>query len=313
MKLLVFARNYTNYVSRNGMYYLLTELEKITDLVTWQDKGDDIHKILRQLDIEPDFILVSEYFENNSNKVTGLSKLSIPNAISLHELHWDIEYRNKLIQSENIQHIFSVYRDAFYKWYPKFRSKMRWLPHHVPVDIFKDYGLSKDIDYLLMGVIDKRYYPLRNMILNKMKDKPGFVNHEHPGYREFIADENIFVREKYAREINRAKIFFTCDSILHYPVAKYFEVLACKTLLLAPTSPEIEDLGFIPGVNFVSIDENDFEEKAKYYLDHEKERLEIAEQGYEMVRARHSTVQRAAELVAMIEDILRSRQPNSTQ
>jgi len=308
MKLLVIACNYQHYVSRNGMYYLLSELTKITDLVTWHESGDDIYKILHQLNIEPNFILVSEYYEKNATKITGLSNLSIPYAISMLDLHKDKKLRNQLIVSENIRNIFSVYRDAFYKWYPEFKGNIFWLPHHVNLNIFKDYGLTKDIDFLLMGDLDRNYYPLRNEILYKMKNKPGFVYHKHPGYREFSDDENIFVREKYAQEINRAKIFFTCDSILHYPVAKYFEVLACKTLLLAPTSPEIEDLGFIPGVNFVSIDEQDFEEKAEYYLDHEKERLEIAEQGYEMVRARHSTAKRASELVTMIEDILQSRQ-----
>lgn len=306
MKLLVIACNYTNYVSRNGMYYLLSELSKITDLVTCYESDGDIHQILHQLNIKPDFILISEYYEKDATKITGLSNLSIPYAISMLDLHKNKKLRNQLIVSENIQNIFSVYRDAFYQMYPGFMGNISWLPHHVPLGIFKDYGLSKDIDYLLMGDLDRNYYPLRNEILYKMNNKPGFVYHKHPGYREFSVDEKIFVRKRYAQEINRAKIFFTCDSKLHYPVAKYFEVLACKTLLLAPTSPEIEDLGFIPGVNFVSIDEHDFEEKAEYYLNHKKKRLEIVEQGYEMVRARHSTAKRAAELVKMIKNILKS-------
>jgi spore maturation protein CgeB len=112
-------------------------------------------------------------------------------------------------------------------------------------------------------------------------------------------------------EINRAKIFFTCDSVYHYPVAKYFEVLACKTLLLAPASRELTDLGFIPGVNFVSIDESNFEEKAEYYLRHEEERLQIATKGYEMVHARHTTARRAAEFADILETILRQEQQST--
>jgi len=47
-------------------------------------------------------------------------------------------------------------------------------------------------------------------------------------------------------------------------------------------------------------------ELAKITLDHEEERLEIAERGYEMVRARHSTAKRVAELFAVIENIIQS-------
>ncbi len=93
---------------------------------------------------------------------------------------------------------------------------------------------------------------------------------------------------------------------MRYPVAKYFEVLACNTLLLAPYFEELDDLGFIPGVHFVEADEHNFEEKAHYYLNHEQERLKIALRGYEMVRARHSSPQRAAEVLAVIKQIITS-------
>jgi hypothetical protein len=304
VKLLVIARDYSRFVSRQVTYHLIIELAKITDLVVWHEKADNIFKILQQLKIEPDFILILEYWETNATRVTGLSNLSIPFAISLHDLHWDIDYRKELIQKENIKYIFSPYRDTFYEWYPEFRSNMLWLPHHVNINLYKDYGAVKNIDYLMMGAVSAGLYPLRDAILYTMQDKPGFVFHPHPGYRDVSDDEEALVRWRFAREINRAKIFFTCDSEYHYPVSKYYEVPACNTLLLARTSREIEDLGFIPGVHFVAIDENDFEEKAKYYLAHEKERLEIAQQGYEMVRTRHSTARRAADLAAKIEKLV---------
>jgi spore maturation protein CgeB len=105
-------------------------------------------------------------------------------------------------------------------------------------------------------------------------------------------------------EINRAKIFFTCDSIYKYPVNKYFEVLACKTLLLASDSPELYDLGFRSGDNFVAINKHDFLEKAEYYLRNDDERKRIANNGYMLVRKRHSTATRAKELTKMIIKIL---------
>lgn len=305
MKILVTTGDFSRFVSPD-FHYLLTELAQISELTVWYEAGN-IHDILNQLQLDPDFILINEFGESNTPKISGLASLTIPFGIYVYDIHYQIEARKEAIARENVQYIFSHYRDKFHHWFPEYTNMMRWLPQHANLNIFKDYGLKKDLDYLLMGAVHERVYPLRYKIVETMKNKPGFVYHEHPGYRNFDADDDAFVGIKYAQEINRTKIFFTCDSIYKYPIAKYFEVPAAKTLLLASFSPELADLGFIPGTNFVSIDENDFQEKAAYYLDHEEERLEIAERGYEMVRSRHSTTQRAAELLTMIEDILGSR------
>lgn len=280
------------------------ELGGVTELTTWHERGTDIRLILDEIGIEPDFILILEYYETNATRVSGLRDVGIPFAVSMEELHYDIDMRKELIINENIKHIFTSCTEAFCTLYPEFMDRMIPAPQHVNTNIFKDYGLPKTIDYLLMGQEDPRYYPLRHKIVQTMQDKAGFVFHRHPGYREFKDDEDLYVKEKYAREINRAKMFFTCNTVSNYVVAKYFEAPACNTLLMAPTSPGIEYLGFEPGVNFVNIDNIDFMDKAEYYLAHEEERRLIARSGYEMVRARHSTARRAAEYVEWIESII---------
>ncbi|MCL6547536.1 MAG: glycosyltransferase [Alicyclobacillus sp.] len=186
---------------------------------------------------------------------------------------------------------------------------MRWLPHWANTEVYRDYGLPKDIDLLLMGATTGWVYPLRLRMLETLSGRAGFVHHPHPGYQRFspAEREQVYIGERYAREINRAKIFLTCDSVFHYPLMKYFEVPACNTLLFAPGSREVEDLGFIPGQHFVAIDEHDFLDKIDYYLAHPDERDRIARQGCELVHARHSLAVRARELVHMIEDILRGR------
>jgi len=307
MKLLVIARDYSHFVSHQFVYQLLLELAKQTELYTWHERGMDISSILECLNLEPDFVLILEYYETNATKISGLSELKVPYAIFMNDLHYDIDLRSELIAGENIKYIFAPYRDAFFQWYPEFKERLIWLPHHINTAIFRDYHLPASIDYLMMGALSEDVYPLRFKIYETMKEYDNFVYHPHPGYRNFSSDEEVLVRERYARELNRAKIFLTCDSLFHYPVTKYFEVPACNTLLMASTSSEIQDLGFIPGVNFVAINENDFEEKARYYLAHEQERLEIASKGYEMVRGRHSTADRTAELINRLEEIINQR------
>jgi len=156
---------------------------------------------------------------------------------------------------------------------------MKWLPHFVNPSIYKDYDLSKDIDWLIMGNIRKKSYPLRRKMIEVMSGRPGFVYHKHPGYRDIKEDEkdHLFIGENFSREINRSKIFLTCNLIYKYPIRKYYEVLASKTLLLAPQCVELIELGFIPGEHFIEINEDNFSQKAEYYLTHEKERMEIEE------------------------------------
>ncbi|MEN6324664.1 MAG: glycosyltransferase [Syntrophomonas sp.] len=304
MKVLVTTGDFSHYLSPN-FHYLLVELAKLVELTVWYEPGD-IQEIIARLESPPDFIFINEFGETNTPKITGLGSLSIPFAVALHDLHYQIAERKEAINRLNVQHVFTLYRDSFYEWYPELAEKLHWLPHHANTDVFKDYGLPKNIDYLFMGAVHQGVYPLRYRIQQKMKGKPGFVYHEHPGYRNYDDSDDALVGRNYAREINRAKMFLTCNSRYRYTLAKYFEIMACNTLLLAPNSKELEDLGLIAGVHFVPINEADFEEKAEYYLHHEKQCLEIARQGYETVQQHHSTSRRAAQLVAMIEDILSS-------
>ncbi len=299
MKILVTTHDVSKRISPSNFMFLLKELAELSDLTISYEAGD-IRDIIKHLGIKPDFILLNEYGEKKSPVITGLSSLKIPYAVYLFDLHYQIKERKKKMKNENVQYIFTHYRDKFLEWYPESRSKMFWLPHHVNTRIFKDYELKKDIDYLLMGSSGERVYPLREKIIKTMQHRPGFVFHIYHGHNN---SKSVYVGKKFAREINRAKIFFTCDSVFHYPLQKYFEVLACKTLLLAPAVPELKDLGFIPGVHFVDINKKNFKEKAKYYLRHDRERLKITEQGYKLVHAKHTTACRAAQLLNMIEII----------
>ncbi len=301
INLLFLTKDYSKHVFRN-LHYLAEALNEVTNLVVWSDPGD-IKDILKQIPFTPDFILINDKTPENSPIITGLSSINIPIGMIINDLHSHIDKQKKFMNENNIKYIFSFYRDAFKKFYPEYLDRMFWFPHWVNTDVFKDYKLNKDIDYLLMGIIYKKVYPLRGEILETMKDEPGFLYHKHPGYI-FSTGPNEYVGEKYAREINRAKIFITEDSIYHYPVSKYYEVLACNTLLLATASKELEDLGFIPRETFVTINKDNFVSEAKYYLSHEKEREEIAKKGYEMVRKRHSAQKRASEFVNILQDIL---------
>ncbi|MBD0379945.1 glycosyltransferase [Paenibacillus sedimenti] len=297
MKIIYFTTDRTMSYQRAAEFFK-QKLAKLPDIrVQYVNEGGPISKILAKANFAPDFIYIDnlERFILNHGPITGLSKINIPKGLSFMDLHRNKELLLSFVKKNKIDLVFAHYRNAFLRDYPQLADRFRWLPHHVYTPVFKDYGYKKTIDYLLMGAINKNVYPLRFKIYKQMKYVKGFVYHSHPGYRNFTKQEEqkIFIADGFAKEINRAKIFFTDHLIYNYPIAKYFEVLACNTLLLANGSKELRDLGFIDGVTYVEINKDNFIRKAQYYLKHEEERKEIARRGYQMVRSQHSTEIRA--------------------
>ncbi|MGZ4032852.1 MAG: glycosyltransferase, partial [Tumebacillaceae bacterium] len=257
-KLLFITRDFSRNVDPLSHYFALA-LAKHCHLMLWHAPGS-IHEIVAQLPERPEFILLNDMKDDYCPAIYGLAELSIPFGSLLHDLHWGTDWRRQFIRDNGVRHLFTHYRDKCFEWFPEFADRVRWLPHFVNPDVFRDYGQRKEIDWLMMGALDTWAYPLRRKMWETMKGRSGFVYHPHPGYRDVTEAErkHLLIGENYAREINRAKLFLTCDSVFHYPLIKYYEVLACKTLLLAPASQELRDLGFLPGVHFVAINEEDF-------------------------------------------------------
>jgi len=305
LKLLYFVHDFQHHVVKN-FYYLSKGLEDVCDCKVWH-KPANIHEVMKELDFQPDFILINDV--SGSPSITGLEEVDIPIGLLIHDAHRNVIKRNIFIEQYDIQFLFTIYRDEFLKRHPQYKKRMFWLPHFVNTNIFKDYQYPKEINWLLMGRITN-HYPTRQRIYKRMRNKNGFVYYSHPGYKNVNElDRGIFVGEKYAKEINRAKMFITDDSKLHLPFMKYYEVLACNTLLLAPANKELLDLGFKPKENFVEINKYNFEQVANYYLIHEEERKKIAQAGYEMVHERHSLEVRVKELIDMIKSIVKKSDP----
>lgn len=305
LKILFLTNDQSDHMEKSS-FYLEEELRNQCDLMVWRQSGR-LKTILSHLPDQPDFILMNDHFAPKLGPVVeGMNETKIPKGVIFHDISNYIHQRKQFIVREDVDLIFVHYRDAFRKWYPKFASRMVWLPHHVNTDVFKDYQLEKTINILMMGAMSPRLYPFRVTMRESLKNKDGFVYHPHPGYgHKKESQPGSLIGEAYAEEINRAKIFLTCHSIFEYPLLKYFEVLGCNTLLLAPASNELTELGFVDGETYVSVNRHNFIEKVNYYLKHEVERTQLAQRGYVMVRTHHSTKQRAAELIQHIQQVIK--------
>jgi len=314
LRILVLIKNFgKQWPKHKPKFDTIASLEKYANVKYWYKDGS-IFDILKSTKFKPDFILQYDVaWENNySPKITGLDKIKIPKGCIVGDIHYSKSKRIKYIESNKIDLIFSNSKKAFIKNFPQYRSKFRWLPFAINPDVFKDWNLPKSTDYLLMGQVyckglknppkripPKGRYPFREAVLKKMLNEKGFVFNPHPGHFAPFSD-NLLVNENYAKELNKSKIFFTCGGKFEYPVAKFFEAPACKTLLLAKPNNDILELGFKDGVNFISCNESNFYEKAKYYINNKRKLEEITNAGYTFVHNNHTNQVRSRELINYI-------------
>lgn len=319
IKILILVKPFwLHYPQHKAKADFLRALTSIADVYYWYNDGD-INDILTQLDIKPDFIFHYDiaWGYRLSPNITGLEKTTIPKGCFVIDLHWQPQNRIDYIEKNKIDLIFSVSKHPFLNVYPQYANKLRWLPWAINPTIIKDWQQQKEINYLLMGLVHYQFrgkpmmeiplegwYPFRAAVLKKFEHEPGFVFHPHPGHLTEQTDQ-VFFTDKYAKEINRAKIFFTCgkkSDIGGLPVLKFFEAPGCRTLLLAETNQDIEALGFIDEENFVACTEDNVYQKATYYLENESERNIITNNGYQFIQQHHTNQIRAKQLNQYISD-----------
>ena len=125
----------------------------------------------------------------------------------------------------------------------------------------------------------------------------------HPGYKNFDGIEKDFkIGRSYAKILNEHLCCFADCSIYGYIVSKYFEIPATGALLLAENPNKdhkefdnLESLGFIDNVNYISCTKDNIQDKINWILDplNKCKIDEIRKNGMEMVRNNHSIKKRA--------------------
>jgi glycosyltransferase involved in cell wall biosynthesis len=178
--------------------------------------------------------------------------------------------------------------------------------------IFNMMNNERDIDALFLGNAVPSYYPIRSNIYNNLKaigiknKWKTFVKWSPKGRsldrkKDEYLERGEIVGPKYADYLSRAKCFLFDTSIFKYPLLKFFEAMASGACVFSDAPLLADAFHFKDGVNYVNINIDNWREKLKYYLEHEKERKKIALAGYKMTMKYHTNSVRAAELVAFLE------------
>ena len=307
--ILVFAK--LNRPINRHLKDFIVELHNHANVVVWEKDGWGLNHVLKALKgrgFSPNFIFYYDFVYRHiyAPKIYGLGWTNLPKGVYYIDLQTQTSERREFIKNNRIDLIFSPSKDFFFRTLPEFKDKFRWLPFSNNPDIFKDWHLKKDIDILLMGRVKKEMHPFRTRVIERFKDYCGIVYHKHP-FDIKNKSGRVYTGEEYAKEINRAKIFITSGTMYRYPVAKYFEVPACNTLLMAKGNKDLKELGFISGHNFVECTDDNFYDLAMYYLENDKERERIARNGYNLVHSRHTDRVRVKEFLDMINGYSRNR------
>ncbi|MDP3920782.1 MAG: glycosyltransferase [Candidatus Omnitrophota bacterium] len=105
----------------------------------------------------------------------------------------------------------------------------------------------------------------------------------------FFADDARFGIAEYGCAMARSRVCFTGLSPLGLVGSRYYEAMAAGSLVICPRETVYDGL-FEDGKHCVMFrpDFSDFEEKLRYYLDHESERRAIADTAYRHVITHHT-------------------------
>jgi hypothetical protein len=306
LKILILTKKFAEKMPKHQHKYdMLTAIEKEADVRYWHADGD-ILDILPRIDFEPDFIFHYDIEWHNAfaPKIANLNKVGILKGCYVLDVHYAKSVRLDYFRKAKPDIIFSATKYPFLKAFPDCASRFSWLPFGINADVFKDYGLDKDIAYSLVGLINEQY-PFRMEVLKQMSGKEGFKHFRHPGHT--TKAPGMFINDKYAKAINRSMMSFTCGSRLAVPVAKFFEIPACRTLMLAEPNADIEELGFRAGVHYEACGRSDFYDKALKLRADEQRRTQMTNDGYAFIHNHHRNETRAVQFVAAVRQLLSSR------
>jgi Glycosyl transferases group 1 len=142
-----------------------------------------------------------------------------------------------------------------------------------------------------------RTYKMKESLLERVKDKYFPYTATPPQYEvsRLSPDSDNLGNNPYFHQIFQSKIAVSLRGGGLTPPIRYYEIVACKTLLLSDIPYSVIPNNFIHKVHAVFFKRNltDIVELAEYYLQHDAERQEIIEHGYQHLLNYHTTEKRA--------------------
>lgn len=189
---------------------------------------------------------------------------------------------NKLRVFERCDLIISQTNEYFTKTYPQYVFKNKIMlhffsPHYRYVQLpFNNTPIMK---CLLSGSRNSGVYTFREFIINSRCKE---VDYRPPH----------FVGDNYAKLLHSYFCGVATSSIFNYVLAKYFEIPATGSLLLADETEDLKISGLVPYKHYVPITKDDVFIKISECLRNPDDYNGIRKEGMNFVRKNHSVINR---------------------
>jgi hypothetical protein len=201
--------------------------------------------------------------------------------------------------------ILYSYRDAFCGAYPEYVSKGIFFPAFV-IPSERYLGITNEFlgrirKCLFTGEHFAGYYPLRSKIVTSNRSDL-FEIIGHPGYgvdmTPKLGNHSVFIRDRYAKKLSDYTCAITTTfqggtkTTFNWVVCKYYEIMAAGCVLLANWCPEMDELGFVDGGNYIKIDSDNYLHKVEDVVHNPAKYTDIVACGREFTRQYHTEKQR---------------------
>lgn len=180
------------------------------------------------------------------------------------------------------------------------------LPH--PIDeneFFYEKIIHRKIDFSVMGV---KYYCRKSA--RKILQKSNYNIYSSDLKRKYIScmitslrklsintnKMNNFYNSYFYSILNSSKISYTCPSGAEFPVRKFLEIPASGALLMCQKFKNFENFGYINKKNVISVELNELEDAAHYYLKELDLSQEIVNNCQKFLLENHSTNSRIKQM-----------------
>lgn len=100
----------------------------------------------------------------------------------------------------------------------------------------------------------------------------------------------------WLRTFDASVVAMSTIPLYNYTVAKYFEIPSQGLLLFAFKTVDLEDFGFVDGVNYISVTKENFHDEIEKYRSNPEQYLEIRKQGYNLIKSHHTVSKRLEQL-----------------
>lgn len=291
------------------------EYARHAEIVFWgpgfpdYDAGLSAPSIIRGLYDEdpPDWIVIGPHYLVEIPK--GLDQVDIPKAMLMEDTYEQLLSIVTPVWKENdVSVIFHRYIEDIEKFKTRHLARFHWLPWAVDPEDYPNQE-HRPFDVSLMGRLNYRYYDVRRAVWAALESSGlKVVRKEHPGC--FRPDRgaprpNTVWGRAYGELLGKAKIGISTGGVPLYPVAKYFEIPATGSLLLAQKVPALDRLGFVDGENMVVLDTDEPVDQIRELLQNPDRLSRIALAGRQLILDRHTWSHRARTFLHVLKECAR--------